>query len=219
MKKSNPFRLFLSYLIPSCIGMFLMAVNILIDGLFISRGVGSEALAVVYITVPIGIGGAALYSIALGERNLQKANHIFTHSLVVVFVITGIFASVSYFYAECIAKALGASGDILSLASSYLKIILAFAIFYVLENTLSIFIRNDGNPNLAMTGLVSTSIFNILLNYVFIFRLNMGIAGAAYSTSLATVLGFLVLLTHFLRKKVFCGLMVPSRMGKRCAAY
>ncbi|MBY8914863.1 MATE family efflux transporter [Bacillus sp. YC2] len=211
MTNTQPFPLFLSYLIPSCIGMFLMAVNILVDGLFVSHGVGPEALAAVNISVPvysvifsislgIGIGGAALYSIALGEGKPQKGRHIFTHSLVLALVIIGTFAAVSFFHAEWIAEALGASGGILPLAADYLTILLGFSLFYVIENMLSIFIRNDGNPNLAMTGLVITSVFNMILNYIFIFKMDMGIKGAAYATAFATIIGLLVLLTHFLRK-------------------
>lgn len=73
---------------------------------------------------------------------------------------------------------------------------------YVLENILSTFIRNDGNPNLAMAGLVVTAVLNIVFDYIFIFIFGWGVTGAASATILSAAIGFLVLLTHFFRKVV-----------------
>ena len=96
--------LFLSYLFPAMIGMLLMSVNILVDGIFVSHGVGPTALAGVNIAVPIfsillsislwiGMGGATLFSISLGEGNKQRAHQLFTLAfstmLVVVITIIG----------------------------------------------------------------------------------------------------------------------------------
>ncbi len=83
----------------------------------------------------------------------------------------------------------------------FLHIILVFGLVLVLENILSIFIRNDGNPNLAMLGLVVTSVVNIILNYVFIFIFHWGVKGSAYATIIGTFIGILVLLTHFWTSK------------------
>ena len=69
-----------------------------------------------------------------------------------------------------------------------------------IENVLSIFIRNDGNPQLAMISLIVTAITNILLNYYMIFILELGVKGAAFATVLSAVISFLVLLVHFSRK-------------------
>ena len=79
----------------------------------------------------------------------------------------------------------------------YLHVILLFGIFYTIENLLSIFIRNDGNPKLAMLGLITTSALNILLNYVFIFVLDYGVTGCALATAIATIIGTSVLCLHF----------------------
>src|SRR5690625_400104 len=92
MQQTEPKKLFMKYLIPSLLGNMLMAVNILIDGLFVSHGVGEQGLAGVNIAVPIyslitsislwiGMGGATLYSIAHGQKQQQKAQKIFTHSI------------------------------------------------------------------------------------------------------------------------------------------
>ncbi len=81
--------------------------------------------------------------------------------------------------------------------------------FYTIENLLSIFIRNDGNPKLAMLGLMTTSILNIILNYLFIFVLGYGVTGCALATAISTILGMSVLCLHFFRDQ--CELKFVSK--------
>lgn len=202
--------LFLSYLFPAMIGMLLMSVNILVDGIFVSHGVGPSALAGVNIAVPIfsillsislwiGMGGATLYSISLGEGNKQRAHQLFalafTTMLMVVITIIGLLA----FNLKEISYIFGASDVTFPYVQQYLHVILLFGVFYTIENLLSIFIRNDGNPRLAMLGLITTSVLNIILNYVFIFVLNYGVTGCALATAIATIIGTSVLCLHFFR--------------------
>lgn len=212
MQEMEPRQLFRKYLIPSLFGMMLMAINILIDGLFVSHGVGEKGLAGVNIAVPIysvilsvslwiGMGGATLYSIAHGQNNSHRAKEIFTHSIILAIVTTGVIVGVCIFFEQPLAYLFGANDSIISYVEDYLHIILLFGLVFVLENILSIFIRNDGNPTLAMAGLIVTSVVNIGLNYLFIFVFHWGVKGAAYATVLGTFIGIFVLLTHFFTKK------------------
>ncbi|MGE7924640.1 MATE family efflux transporter [Viridibacillus arvi] len=205
-------KVFASYLFPSLLGMLLMSINILVDGIFVSNGIGPEALAGVNIAVPIfsillsislwiGMGGATLYSISIGQGNIAKARSIFTQSFILAISIVGVLVVFSLWKQQEIAYLFGASDEILPYVEDYLHVILLFGIVYVLENILSIFIRNDGNPKLAMIGLITTSVLNIVFNYIFIFMMDMGVAGAAYATVLSTVVGVIVLLYHFIRKE------------------
>lgn len=77
---------------------------------------------------------------------------------------------------------------------------LLFGVSITVENTLSIFIRNDGAPNLAMVALASTSILNIILNYLFLFVFDYGVKGVAFATVIASGLGLLILTLHFLKR-------------------
>jgi putative MATE family efflux protein len=212
MQTMTPGKLFMKYLIPSLFGMMLMAINILIDGLFVSHGVGEKALAGVNIASPIysiiisislwiGMGGATLYSIALGQNNPRRAQEIFTHALVLTVVTNGLIIGFCLLFEQPLTYLFGATDEIISYVVDYLHIILLFGLIFVLENVLSIFIRNDGNPTLAMTGLVVTSVVNIILNYIFIFIFQWGVKGAAYATVIGTFIGTIVLLTHFMTQK------------------
>lgn len=210
LRTQSPKKLFFSYLFPSLFGMLLMACNILIDGIFVSRGVGEEALAGVNIATPIfsillavslwiGMGGATLFSISLGEGNTKKAKEIFTRSFVLTVIIVGFLIIIGLWKLKAVAFLFGASNITYPYVHDYLFVILLFGLIYVLENILSIFIRNDGNPKLAMIGLSVTAILNIILNYFFIFVWHLGVTGVAYATALSTLIGLFVLLLHFRR--------------------
>lgn len=212
MHTLEPRKLFAKYLIPSLLGNMLMAINILIDGLFVSHGVGEQGLAGVNIAVPIytlitsislwiGMGGATLYSIAHGQNNQYRAKEIFTHSIALAMMTTGLIIVLCLLFEQPLAYLFGANDLIISYVVDYLHIILLFGLIFVLENILSIFIRNDGNPTLAMTGLIVASVVNIILDYLFIFIFQWGVKGAAYATVIGTFIGLCVLLTHFLTKK------------------
>ncbi|WP_020059523.1 MATE family efflux transporter [Bacillus sp. 123MFChir2] len=203
--------LFISYLIPAVLGMVLMSVNIMIDAVMVSRGVGANGLAGVNVAVPafsiffsislwIGMGGATLYSIALGENKIERARSIFTQSMTIAVVIVGMLMMICLWKIEEIAYLFGANDVILPYSLDYLHVLFTFGMIYVLENVLSTFIRNDGNPNLAMAGLIITAVLNIVFNYIFIFILGWGVTGSASATILSAAIGFLVLLSHFFRK-------------------
>lgn len=211
-------RSFFNYLIPSLIGMTLMSVNIVIDGIFVGNGISSLALASVNIAVPvysiilslallIGIGGGALYSMALGAGEIDRAQRVFSTSMMLVTCITIIISVISYINVEKIILFFGANAETLPYAMDYMKVLLFFALFIAIETSLSIFVRNDGNPKLAMTGLIVTAVINIALNYWMIFILKWEVFGAAIATVIATIIGLLVLLTHFLRKKSYLKLV------------
>src|SRR5690625_5288050 len=181
---------FFQYLIPSLLGMMLMSVNIVIDGIFVGNGVGSVALAGVNIAVPvfsiiisiallIGIGGGTLYSMAIGRGELNQSHKIFSISFSLVVIITVIISLISFFNLEWLGYMFGANAETLPYVTDYMEILIIFSLIIAVETWLSIFIRNDGNPQLAMVGLASTAVINIALNYWMIFILEMGVRGAS----------------------------------------
>lgn len=202
---------FFQYLIPTLVGMTLMSINIVIDGIFVGNGVGPVALASVNIAVPvfsiiislsllIGIGGGALYSISMGEGDMDQAQKVFSTSIALVAIVIVVVSFISYLNMESLAKLFGANKDTLAYTIDYIEVLLIFALFIALENCLSIFVRNDGGPQLAMISLVVTALLNIVLDYWFIFILELEVTGAALATVIATVVGMLILTIHFFRK-------------------
>lgn len=202
---------FFQYFIPTLLGMMLMSINIVIDGIFVGNGVGSVALASVNIAVPvfsviislallIGMGGGTLYSMAMGANDPLKARKIYTLSVVLITVVTIVISILGLFNLERLAFAFGANEATLPYVLDYMQILFIASLIMSLEVCLSIFVRNDGDPQLAMMGLVVSAILNIGLNYVMIFILGLEVKGAAIATVLATFAGLLMYTLHFFRK-------------------
>lgn len=203
---------FLRYLIPSMIGMLLMAVNIVIDGIMVGNRLGPVALAGVGIAAPvytvfvamslwIGIGAATRYSAMMGAKRPDKARVIFSHAIVSIFILTLIVGLTAFVFRTELAYLLGANADTFQYTAGYMKVMLLFGFIFTVENAFSILVRNDGGPNLSMIALVATAVVNIGLNYVFLFILDYGVEGAAAATVIGAFVGLVILSTHFFRKK------------------
>ncbi|EUJ60323.1 hypothetical protein MCOL2_04878 [Listeria fleischmannii FSL S10-1203] len=179
--------------------------------IFVGHRLGGVALAGINIAVPvfsiftaislwIGIGGATQYSFALGEKNVTKAQQIFTRSVILVITITIMLAIIAFIFRVPLAYLLGANDETLPYVMDYMNVLLLFGFVLTLENILSIFVRNDGDPNLAMFALIATAVINVILNYLFLFVFNLGVRGSALATMSAIAIGVLILCTHFFKK-------------------
>ncbi|MEK4564149.1 MATE family efflux transporter [Alkalihalobacillus sp. FSL R5-0424] len=204
-------KIFLKYLVPSLVGMLLMALNFVADGIMVGNRLGPVALAGVGIAGPvytvfvamslwIGIGGATLFSQAMGAKDPKKAQFIYTQSMIVIFLATLVIGITAFIFREPLVYALGANEETYPYASAYLNVMLLFGFVFTVENATSVFVRNDRNPTLAMSALIVTAVTNVILNYIILYVLNLGVAGAAYGTIISAALGIGVLSLHFFRK-------------------
>lgn len=206
------FKLFLSYFIPSFVSMFVLSTYVIVDGIFVGKGVGESGLGAIGLVTPIfslfigvellfGIGGAALVSMALGKNKAHKARIIFS-SIIYCLALLGITSSIiMYIFRDNLATMLGSNDELLEYVMPYLSVIIIGSTIILLQSTLCTFARNDKAPNLAMISFVSGSIINIILNYLFIFIFKWGMFGAAFSTILGHFFGFIIILRHFILKK------------------
>lgn len=200
------------YILPSAGGLCVTYLYNIVDGIFVGRGVGHLALAAVNITVPFitttvalsslfAMGGSTVIAIRLGRGDRKGANDAFLLSLFLTLLLSVILLVVGTVFPAPIARLCGSSGTILPLAVDYLFYYTAFSIPFLLSNCLSVFVRNDGAPALAFWGMCAGAVANVFLDWLFIFPLQMGIRGAAIASGLGQVLSFLILLSHFVRKR------------------
>src|SRR5699024_2411661 len=152
------------------------------------------------ISLMISIGGGTLYSISLERNDTERAQKIFTMSLVYLIIVMTTVSLSGYFNMEAFTKLFSAIQVTLPYVMSSQEILFIFSLALAGENFVSVFIRNDGDPQLAMIGLVTTALLNIGLNYWMIFILKMEVLGAALATVIATIAGVLVYAIHFLKK-------------------
>lgn len=212
MKNNTVLFTFLQYVTTNILGMIGLSCYILADTYFVANGLGSDGLASLNLAISIysfisgtglmiGIGSATRYSILKAQKEDLSANIIFTHGVLLGIFSGMIFLLLGLSSSEILSGFLGANENIFHMTNMYIKTILFFAPFFILNNIFVIFVRNDGAPKLSMTGMLIGSFSNIILDYIFIFPLNMGMFGAAIATGLAPIISILILSTHFIRKQ------------------
>lgn len=192
--------------------MIGLSCYILADTYFVSARLGSNGLTALNLALPcfnfingiglmLGIGGATRYTIFRGQDQKEKADTAFSQAFFWGAIIGALFLAVGQLFAHPIAVMLGAEGYIEQMSAVYLKTIFSFAPFFILNNVMIIFVRNDYSPRLAMFGMLGGSFLNIVLDYLFVFPLDMGILGAALATGFSPVFGILLMFTHMMRGK------------------
>jgi len=208
LKTESITSLFFKYLIPSVTGTLSVGVLIFIDTVFIGRGIGSLGLAALNTAIPaftiysstgllLGMGGATAAAIDSGRGNIRGRNKIFSHAIILSLVVGVVLTLLQGIFIDGLTNVLGASDTLFPMVKGYLRIISLFTLFYLVPHILNSFIRNDGNPNLTMIGMVICGAVNIVLDYIFIFIFEWGMAGAALATGLSQVAYFLILISHF----------------------
>lgn len=196
--------LILSYSSATFFALFFDALYNIIDTLFISHGVGDDAMGGVSVVFPfmiiqagiaqmVGGGAAALAAKHLGEKDYKKAGSVTANAMLIFYSTAVITTLIGFLFMSPILKLTGVTNDILPYAKEYLSIILIGNVF---STGFSSIIRAEGRMGYSLAIWLIPTAVNIALDYVFINLLNMGVKGAA----LATVIGYF---TSFLISVIF----------------
>ncbi len=206
----------IKYTLPTVIMMVFFSLSTIIDGIFVSRYVGSNALSATNIVYPvinilIGIsimfatGGNAIVAKYMGEGKNQEAKETFTLITLSALAIGLIVAVVSIIFIKDIIYALGSTESLYKNCYDYLLVVLVFAPVMILKLFFDYFLVTAGVPKLGLISSVSGGIINILLDYVFIVTFNMGALGAALATCTSYAIPAIVGIVYFSRKSnVLC---------------
>ena len=180
-------KLLLKYSIPAIIGMMVNALYNIVDRMFIGRipDVGSLALTGVGITMPI-------MSILLAFGML-----IGIGSTAFILLVGFIMTIICLIFINPILNIFGASENTLFYAKEYITVILCGCTFNILSFALNSTVRADGNPKLASLTMIIGCGTNIVLDYLFVFVLNIGIKGAAFATVISQALTFFIILYYY----------------------
>lgn len=210
--KKNPVSLYFKYVSLNVLGMAALSCYILADTFFVSRGLGADGLTALNLAIPVynlvngtglmlGVGGGAKYAVSKSRGDSNAQNKVFTNTLFLAAVFSAVFLAAGIFFSKSITAALGADSAVFNMTNTYLKVILLFSPAFILNNIFVAFIRNDGDPKLSMAGMITGSLSNVLLDYIFIFPLDMGIFGAVFATGLSPVISMCVLSMHKIKRK------------------
>ena len=168
---------FRRYAAPGVLGMIGISCYILADTFFVAKGTGSLGLAALNIAIPaynlmnglglmVGVGGATHYSLCRAQGDAVEADRTFTHTLLLGLCIALLFVLTGTFGVVPLSRLLGANAETLDMTAVYLRLLLCFAPFFVTNNVMIAFVRNDGEPGRAMAGMIAGSLFNIVFDWV-----------------------------------------------------
>ncbi len=180
---------------PAMVSMLVMALYQMVDGAMVGRRLGPDALAAVNILYPvvallvglavmIGVGGNARVAVLLGAGRVREARGVFSLAVALGTGVGVAGTAAVMLLATPLTSALGASDAVIDLARSYLLTMAPFFPAYILSFIFDQAVRNDGRAGFATVVMASGAVLNIALDYLFLFVLDMGIAGAALASAI-----------------------------------
>ena len=201
-------KLLKQYALPAIIAMVASSLYNMVDSIFIGQGMGPLAISGLAITFPlmnlstafgtlVVAGAATMLSVLLGQQHYKAANKILGNVVSLNIIIGLLFMAISLIYIDPILYFFGASENTLPYAKEYITIILYGNIITHLYFGLNAAMRSTGNPKKAMGLTIFTVVFNTILDPIFIFVFDMGIAGAAWATVIAQTVAMILVMTHF----------------------
>ena len=201
-------KLLKQYALPAIIAQTASSLYNMVDSIFIGQGVGPLAISGLAVTFPlmnlstafgtlVGAGAATMLSVLLGQKNYKAANKVLGNVVSLNIILGFIFMAVALIFIDPILYFFGASENTLPFAKEYIQIILYGNIVTHLYFGLNAAMRSSGSPKKAMALTIFTVIFNTILDPIFIFVFDMGIAGAAWATVIAQTVAMFVVLHHF----------------------
>lgn len=195
--------LFAQFVGPAMVAMVLDGIQGMVDGLFLGRYAGPDAMASVNIANPffqliIGAtmilctGTMSAAGRALGAQDFSRAKNLYRSALVVLLSLTGLILAAGLLFARPIALFLGANAVLLPGAARYVRVIACFAPVIAFKIFFGFSGRLAGRPRLYLAGTITTLCTNVLLDWVAVGLLGLGVTGAVTATGLAYLAGMLV---------------------------
>lgn len=204
-------NLYIKYLLPTICAMVFNAIYIITDTLMIGKGIGEEGLVALNLLLPIfsayfgigylfGVGGSVLLSVAKGKKDEVEQKRIFS-TTVTVAAVTGVLVSfIPFIMQNKLYRLLGATDENIRITREYGSIMFAFGWVYILQTVINCFVRNDEAPRRSMAGTIVGSCTNVVLDYIFIYKCNMGMSGAIIATVIGNALNMLIAASHLLSR-------------------
>ena len=210
-----------SYLVSKALKTFMFAsvlaslaqrLATMTDAIVVSNLIGPDAISAINVVTPIitlfptisllfGIGGSVLAAKAIGRRDADEANRVFTAALLASFVSSILLTVILFLLTpQIVSLVCPRDSRLFDMAVSFMHIMALSAVPTILCFTLQSFIKTDGNPRLVMMAVMSSTTLNLILDVVFIKYFGMGIAGSAWGTIVCFFLSIAIVLTHFRSK-------------------
>lgn len=207
-------KLLVKFSIPAIIGMVVNMLYSVVDRIYIGNipEVGGFAITGVGITMPItqvitgigmliGIGTSASISIAFGKKQKKEAQRFLGNGFLSIIVVSVIIAVFGNLFANQILRVFGATDATLPYAAAYIRPLFIGTVCNLCAFGLNHSISSDSNPKIGMFTMIIGACVNIILDPIFIFGLNLGIAGAAYATVISQFIAACWVVYYFTKSK------------------
>lgn len=209
LAKKFTFPSLLAFALPNVMMMITLSMYIIIDGMFISKILGTTALSAANMIYPvislemalaimIATGGSAIVAKLLGEKKQKEAQKKLSFLIVVELILGIIIAFIGTIFVDKIVVLLGANATQTPLCITYAKILFIFAPAFFLQTAFQTFLVTAGKPTLGLVVTLFAGITNIILDYLFMAIFHMGIMGAALATGIGYCIPALVGLCYFI---------------------
>lgn len=187
------FKPFAACVFPAVFAFALSGIYAIVDGFFVGRSIGDTGLSAINIAYPvtaliqaagtgIGMGGAVMYSVRLAEKRDSEAEN-FMKGVFFYLALTGILLTVILFpLTDPLLSLMGADGELMKPGREYLSVIVLGSVFQVFGTGVVPLIRNQGKSIQAMYCMIGGFVTNIFLDYLFVWVLRLGMAGAAWAS-------------------------------------
>ena len=204
----NLTKQFFKYVSQNIFGLLGTSCYILADTYFISQAAGTDGVTLLNLCLPIynfifaigsmiGLGAATRYAILRAQGEERAAQRYFSNAVFCACLLAVPFVLVGIFCPGTLLRLMGGDAGIVALGIPYARIFLLFTPFFMCNYIVSAFVRNDGAPSLAMVATLSGSLFNVVFDYIFMFPMGLGLAGAALATAVSPMLS---IARHFFQK-------------------
>lgn len=204
-------KIFFRYLIPAILANMVTSIYVLADTIIIGKGIGTLAMAALNIVLPLfniffgngllfGVGGSVLMSIARGRGDQKLGECYFTLAVILNAITCVLYTVLLLVFTKPIVRFLGATDVTMPYILDYAPYVIAGLSAFSFSSLLQTFVRNDGAPKLSMFAVISGGVLNVILDLIFVFPLQMGMAGAAMASVLGSACTVCILLFHFRSK-------------------
>lgn len=213
---------FMKYVSQNILGMIGISMYILADTYFIAKAIGADGITALNLVLPIynviyaigamiGVGSAIRFAIDKSKNRPEKDTY-FVNALVWGTIVGLMFTLAGGIFPDKIVALMGGDARIVAVGTGYTRIFMLFSPCFIWNHICIAFVRNDGNPSIAMTATLFSSLFNIVFDYVLMFPLGMGMNGAALATACSPLVGVSICCIHFFSKKntICFRLQLPS---------
>lgn len=223
-------QLLLRFSVPTTLTLIVNSLYNMVDQIFVGRAMGVSGVAATNVAFPISVLAAALaltigdgcasnISLALGRGEKEEANRIFSTGFLLLILVSILFVGMGLAFLTPMLLLFGATPSILDTAASYTSIVLWGIPFTMFNMAFTAIIRADGNPKYMMRTMMIGAGINLVLDPIFIFGFDMGVAGAAWATIIGQFVAGIMALAYLpkfqhIRLKKENNKISPKHMGR-----